>query len=225
MSATSLFLWTSVLSNGHAQPAPSTLVAEQQGGAESSVKAAEYLTIQERAVIMEINLMRTHPAEYAERYLVPMRSYYKGRLLQYPAEIPLVTTEGIAALEECITVLQHTNPLPPLLPRKGLVLAARDHAADQSSTGAIGHKGSDGSSPFERMERYGTWLQIAGENINYGDANARYIVTALLIDDDVPSRGHRKNLLNAQFGVVGVALATHKVYRALCVMDFAGEFE
>lgn len=183
-----------------------------------------YLSEQERAVILEINRLRSDPAKYARHYLLPLRAYYQGDLLTYPGDISLVTEEGVAALEECILALERAQPAPMLSPRKGLVLAARDHAADQSRTGETGHTGSDASSMTTRTNRYGKWITSVGENISYGDAEARKIVTALLIDDGVPSRGHRANLLQSGFAVVGVAIATHPVYRQMCVMDFAGDY-
>jgi uncharacterized protein YkwD len=59
----------------------------------------------------------------------------------------------------------------------------------------------------------------------YGYDETRNIVTALLIDDGVPSRGHRTNLLNGRFNVVGVGVGLHQVYRHMCVMDFAGSYD
>jgi uncharacterized protein YkwD len=185
---------------------------------------AAYRTQEEREVIIEINMMRTDPAMYARTYLVPLREYFEGTLLHYPGEIAMVTNEGASPLEECIRELECTQPLPPLSPRKGLVLAARDHTVDQGRTGQIGHTGSDGSSFEARVSRYGKWQYSAGENISYGYQDARKIVIALLVDDGVPTRGHRKNLLHKNFNVVGVEVGPHREYREMCVMDFAGEY-
>jgi uncharacterized protein YkwD len=65
----------------------------------------------------------------------------------------------------------------------------------------------------------------AGENINYGNDDARRIVASLLIDDGVPSRGHRRNLLNGTFKFVGVSIGPHPVYGHMCVIDFAGSYQ
>ena len=183
-----------------------------------------YLTNDEKQVVLEINMVRTDPAEYARRFLAPLRSYYRRTLLQYPGEIAILTHEGVRALDECIQGLLATKPLLPMSPKEGLALAARDHAEDQAATGAIGHTGSDGSSPAERIGRYGKWGIAAGENIDYGNGDPRRIVISLLIDDGVPSRGHRSNLLNRGFRFVGVSMGAHGVYRHMCVMDFAGSF-
>lgn len=111
---------------------------------------------------------------------------------------------------------------PPL---KGLTLAARDHVKDQGRTGAIGHTGSDSSTVVDRLNRYGKWGISAGENIYYGNGDARIIVVLLLIDDGVSSRGHRGNLLDSSFKVVGVSVGPHPLHGYMCVMDFAGSYE
>lgn len=135
-----------------------------------------------------------------------------------------MTDEGIKALNECITVLENTEPVLPLLPAKGLVLSARDQAVDQGKTGQIGHNGSDNSSPEGRMDRYGQFDLSCGENIDYGNDNARRIVFSLVVDDGVSSRGHRTNLLNGNFKYIGVSVGPHPQYGTMCVMDFASEY-
>ncbi|HUX13259.1 MAG TPA: CAP domain-containing protein [Spirochaetia bacterium] len=186
---------------------------------------AAYLNATERRVVEEINTVRTDPAEYARRFLEPLRAYYHGKLLQYPGQIAISTNEGAKALEEAIRVLESAKPVPPLSPKEGLFRAAHDQAVDQSRTGAVGHSGSDGSSAESRVNRYGRWDLALGENIDYGYSDARRIVTSLLVDDGVPSRGHRINLMNPAFKLVGIATATHPTYRYMCVMDFAGDFK
>jgi uncharacterized protein YkwD len=204
---------------------PEALSPRWQSGSVDTASGIEYLTAAERAVIIEINMVRTDPAAYASNFLEPLKAYYRDRLLQYPGEIAIQTKEGIRALDECIRVLETSSPVNPLAPKKGLTLAARDHAKDQAGTGQTGHTGSDGSTFSTRMNRYGEWNASAGENIDYGNNQPRRIVTALLIDDGVASRGHRQNLLSRSFNVIGVAVGPHKAYRSMCVIDLAGAYD
>ncbi len=185
---------------------------------------ADYLTDTEKQVIVELNMVRTDPAEYARRILMPLRFYYHGSLLEYPRETPILTKEGILALEESISVLLVTKPLPPLFPKEGLTLSARDLVKDQGQTGGTGHIGSDNSTPDKRISRYRRWSISAGENIDYGNAEARRIVTSLLIDDGETSRMHRKVIFNSGFKFVGVSIGPHKVYGHMCVIDLAGGY-
>jgi uncharacterized protein YkwD len=208
----------------HREAPPGSMSAKWKPGIIDTAAHAEYLSPTERKVVLEINMVRTDPAEYARRFLIPLRSFYHKKRLQYPGEIAIATKEGSSALEECIKVLKSAKPVPPLSPKKGLFRAAYDHVLQQGNSGALGHDGSDGSSPETRISRYGKWGTLMGENIDYGNADARRIVTSLLIDDGVPSRGHRHNLLKPAFKVVGIAVGKHPKYSYMCVMDFAASF-
>jgi uncharacterized protein YkwD len=183
-----------------------------------------FLSDLEKEVIHELNLARTQPRQYAE-YVKDMLQYFDGKYYKYPGEITLVTQEGKSAVKECYEFLMSVDPVGPLRGSKGLSLAASDHVDDQGPSGETGHTGSDGSSPFDRIERYGSWLSTAGENIDYGNNDARRIVLSLLIDDGVPSRGHRTNIFNPDFKAVGIATGRHKTYRHMCVMALAGGFK
>lgn len=187
------------------------------------VKSYDFLTPLEIEIVKELNLARTNPKQYAE-YLKEYRKYYNGEYLKFPETVPIITNEGVKAVDEAINALLSYKPMQPLKISKGMSLAAKDHINDLGPKGGIGHTGSDGKSPFDRMNRYGKWDIYAGENIDYGFNNARYIVIHLIIDDGVPSRGHRKNIFESKFNVVGVSFGSHKIYGYMCVMTFAGKY-
>ena len=102
-----------------------------------------------------------------------------------------------------------------------LEMAAVDHQVDSSANNLIGHTGSDGSHTQDRISRHCAWKGSCGENVDYGNVRSRDIVIHLLIDDNVPDRGHRRNLLAPSFLAVGAVLGYHETYRCCCVMDFA----
>src|SRR6185436_2045609 len=86
-------------------------------------------------------------------------------------------------------------------------------------------KGSDGSSPGDRMSRYGEWADTLGEDIVYFSRNAREDVVALIIDDGVSTRGHRKNIFQPAFHVIGIGLGPAQNTGTLCIITFAGDFK
>ena len=179
-----------------------------------------YLTSLEVGVLNEMNLARTNPKQYL-KFLESQRPLFKGNRFERPGEIPIIKKEGVAALDEAIRYLRSAKPVPPLDPSTGLSRAAKDHAKDQQNSGTMGHTGTDGSQPWDRMSRYGTWLRQSAENISYGSDNARDIIMQQIIYDGVHDRGHRANIFNPDYRVVGIACGPHDNFRSLCVLDFA----
>lgn len=174
------------------------------------------------AVISELNLARQNPALYAG-FLEDLRSHYNGNLLALPDRPKTYTKEGVRAVDEAIRFLRSTKPLAPLILSPGMSKGAADHCADQAS-GRLGHGGSDGSNPGQRMGRYGMWGASWGENISYGKTTARDIVIQLIVDDGLRARKHRKNIFNPNFNYAGAGYGPHAVYRTVCNIDFAGAY-
>ena len=178
-------------------------------------------TVTGSAVIREMNIARQNPALYAA-FLEQVRQDYaaRGRLT---GGIGLCTHEGVPAVDEATRFLRHTQPLPALALSPAVCLAAADHCREQAG-GAIGHHDGDGSDPGTRMRRYGVAAQAWAENIAYGQRSARAIVMALIIDDGIRSRGHRKNIFNRNYNVAGAAYGSHARFGSVCSIDFAGGY-
>jgi uncharacterized protein YkwD len=177
----------------------------------------------EKAVLEEMNLARTNPVQYAS-YLEALRKYYQGKTFKQPGVAAIVTIEGATALEEAINFLRQAKPLAPLQLSMGMCMGAKDQSFDQSQTGGVSHQGKDKSFSWERVARYGEWKTPVSENIAYDSGTARDIVINLLIDDGVPSRGHRDNIFNSSYVVTGVACGSHPLFGGMCVCTFAGGF-
>ncbi|UCG89428.1 MAG: CAP domain-containing protein [Gemmatimonadota bacterium] len=184
----------------------------------------EYLSELERGIVREHNRVRSDPAGYA-RFLRDLKPRFDGLLYQLTDSSVRETEEGIAAVDEAVHLLEATVPLPPVGVSRGMSLGARDLVADQGRTGRTGHLGSDGSQPWDRVDRYGDWEAAIAENVAYGYDTARDVVTQLLVDDGVPERSHRANILNPELRVVGVACGPHSGYGIVCVMTYAGGYK
>ena len=137
----------------------------------------------------------------------------------------LITQEGPAAVREAITELEKAVELPPLEWRSGMAKACQDHIDDTGILGITGHTGNDGSSPYNRMDRYGQWGIWAAENISYRSNTGEDIVMQLYIDDGVPSRGHRHNLMDENAAVTGVATGWHLIYDIMACITYAGSYD
>ena len=191
-----------------------------------------HLSPLEKDVVQEINLARTQPKAYAA-FLEQLRpNYVSGHgqstgartIITTGGKTTFVTAEGPKALDQAIAFLRSTPPLPPLTVSRGMSLGSKEHVKDQERTGVIGHQGRDGSRPADRVSRYGRWQGTISENISYGIDSARGMTMALIIDDGLPDRGHRKNMFDAQARLLGVACSDRVAGQVLCVMTFTTEY-
>ena len=166
----------------------------------------------EARVLEEINLARTHPAEYA-RILRDHREHIdEGE----------TSIEGPGALDEAIDFLERQAPLAPLEPDRGLARSAGGYAREQGPYGLTGHVGAGGDSLSDRMHRQQVWSMSAAETISYGYEDPRDVVRQLIVDDGVAGRGHRRVLFDGSLRFAGVGCGPHRVYGAMCVIDFSG---
>ncbi len=205
---------------GASTPTPSAQVTEQ----------TNQLSSTEKAVVAEINRARTNPAAYAD-WLENMKQYFDGNELKIPGRPSFTTATGAAGFDEAIQYMKSVSPAPPVTISNGLYLAARDHAQDLATNGGnIPHLGTDGSTASDRMSRYGSFSITSssnGENIASASSSFNWpelFIMLMIVDDWVPSRGHRLNTMNPVFQEVGVACAPNTFGVTNCVMDFAAEY-
>lgn len=203
--------------------------AEEQKKRQTEPETAKILPARELEleVLREINQARTDPKGCASRLRAQL-DHFRGNEY-FPqgrqGKIVVVTKEGAAAVHDALAFLEQQPPVPPLAPEnvRMLRLAAEDHVADLGPKGIIGHKSSDGSSSSQRIARYGRWFGKCGENLWFGreGSTAAQVVENLIIDDGVPSRGHRLGIFDPQFQRVGICAGPHKTFGSCVVMDFA----
>lgn len=91
---------------------------------------------------------------------------------------------------------------PPLQWCATVAAAAQGHSADQAAHSTMSHTGSDGSTPWVRLNRAGyTGWSRAAENVAYG-----YPSVPAVMDGWMKSPGHRTNILDARLTHFGAGL-------------------
>jgi uncharacterized protein YkwD len=185
-----------------------------------------YMKDNEKEMIAEINLVRSDPAGYItyldyyyELAKLNLKHFGKGKrnyslsILyertnrgQRKKEVDTIWSyeyeEEVHAIESLLKDLNNTPPLSILMPDKGIYEAARKHGLDQDRHNwTLGHQGSDGSWPSDRILKYSPQMIDGNENLagRFPEPTARDIVIQLLIDSGIPEYGHRYNMLDPKW--------------------------
>ncbi len=109
----------------------------------------------------------------------------------------------------------------PLRTNSALARAAEDHAADMVDNHYFDHNSQDGRSPFDRMKTAGFKGGSMAENIAVGYSSAAAVVKGWM-----NSEGHRKNMLNCSYSMIGIGYDSGQVKpdwgNGSWVQDFGG---
>lgn len=162
---------------------------------------AAYLSKDEKDVIYILNLIRAYPALFV-----------KTVLKNYPS----VSGNGYLAEDtfyfiSLVKTLEKMEPVNLLIPDKDCFESAKCHAYNSGITGYVGHD--------RKKNDCKTKKHFHGECCDYGHSDPLDIVLSLLIDEGIPSLGHRMLCLSS-FAKVGVSIQPHTRYGRNAVLDF-----
>ena len=171
-----------------------------------------------KLVFDELNKVRAEP-----KSLIP---FLQNGITEFNGKIRngVMTAEGAGAWQELLSVLEIQQAMEPITWSNGMAKACQLFVEWSGPNGVVSHIGPSGKSMADRLDEQGTWSTAIGENLAYGYLNGKESLVQLMVDDGVSSRGHRKNILKTNFGVVGIAINTHSNYSYITCMDFAGGF-
>lgn len=174
----------------------------------SASKAFRLLSTPEQESMYWVNYFRQNPRRF-------WNTVMKEFLLQFP-EAKSAYTRSLEA-----DIMKAPQSLPLLAPDSGLVKMATAHTADlKRRNGIISHTSSDGKTFVQRIQAAGRYT-CGAENVFNGSFNALESLIALLIDQGVPDKGHRLNLLDPKFQLVGISFVSFKEGKGILVQDFA----
>lgn len=104
--------------------------------------------------------------------------------------------------------------LKPLVWNEKAAAVARKHSQDMFAKGYFAHENLEGESPFDRMEKGGIVFTVAGENLAYA------ATVELAHNGLMRSPGHRANILEADYGTVGIGVIDGGIYGKMFTQNF-----
>ncbi|MFN2533440.1 MAG: CvpA family protein [Pyrinomonadaceae bacterium] len=154
------------------------------------------------AIAETLNLLTIRP-ESNERVTLPFKmAESRPRPDLEAAMLQLVNNERVAA------------GLRPLAADPELTEVARRHSADMLARGYFAHESLDGRDPFERMRQANVRFVTAGENL------ALAPTLQIAHNGLMHSPGHRANILQQNFGRVGIGIMDGGIHGLMVSQDF-----
>lgn len=189
-------------------------------------EAIEYLNDEQKEINAQNNSSMSSSEDPNNTSNVPNQVYFdtlktigasSSSETEKPESLPLIHTHIIGNPSAKLDFL-HFNPV--------LGLTAEDHGTDIGSVGIASHVSSDQETKLvERAGRYGFWKWKVGECLWYGQPTTGYqIVQDLVVDDGVPSRGHRLGVFDKAYHFVGIHINFYKTFGYCAVIVFAHTF-
>jgi hypothetical protein len=162
---------------------------------------ASYMNAKEKEIIYILNLLRADPRLFASTVV---RKYP-----EYSGNLNLRRTREFKSL---VRTLESMKTLPMFVPNASCYTSAECHAYSSGQRGYVGH---DRINKNCRSKKY-----FNGECCDYGHDDPLDIVMSLLIDQGVPSLGHRMICLGP-YKSMGASIQPHRTYRYNAVLDFS----
>ncbi len=103
----------------------------------------------------------------------------------------------------------------PLVIDKTITEVARKHSRDMWQRQYFAHENPDGQSPFDRMSEGGVKYIAAGENLAFAPT------LGVAHQGLMNSPGHKRNILDPNFGRVGIGVISGGIYGKMFTQNFA----
>jgi uncharacterized protein YkwD len=156
----------------------------------------------DKAINQTINNLTIHP-ESNELVKLPFKDNH-----------PAVREDLETKMLQLVNEERAKQGLSPLAADPELTEVARAHSRDMFARGYFAHITPEGKSPFDRMNEANVKYTTAGENLAL--AHSLSIAHNGLMN----SPGHRANILNPQFGRVGIGILDGGFYGLMVSQEF-----
>ena len=189
------------------------LFTEEEMAYANTAAHEDYMSDDEKRMILLCNLARLDGKRFAQEYLTPYLKQ-KGIDNQYTQSL--------------YSDLEKTKNMPMFTPLKELYDAATYHAEEMIANKQFSHNSPNGESFSTRIKRFVKNTQYVSENISARtstkDAALDFLVQ-FLVDENSSELGHRKAIIGQEGRIadkIGVSIKTNSTweYKYVCVQDF-----
>jgi hypothetical protein len=162
---------------------------------------------EEKEFIYWVNYARLFPKHFKDSVVIPFLEHQPRLKGSYANSL--------------LKDLERQPELPFLVPETRLTDAARLHATDLAKRrdGQLSHNSSTGKKFSDRMRALGIKFCYA-ENIAESPQNTLIAVLLLYLDINVSNLGHRLNLFNPSYTIMGVGVSRRPNQQFIVVQDF-----
>lgn len=189
------------------------LFTEEEIAYANTAAHEDYMTDDEKRMILLCNLARLDGKRFADEYLTP---YLKQKRIdnQYTQSL--------------YHDLENTKNMPMFTPLKELYDAATYHAEEMIANKQFSHNSPNGESFSTRIKRFVKNTQYVSENISARtstkDAALDFLIQ-FLVDENSSELGHRKAIIGQEGRIadkIGVSIKANSSweYKYVCVQDF-----
>lgn len=187
----------------------------------NTAKTADYLTGEEKDLVMYMNLARLDGEKFFNTYFQEFANSYNKQMTQYSNYKELRIDRNSRYYISLEKDLKNIKNLDMLYPDEALSWVSRQHAKDMNQYNYASHTSRDGRSAKDRIHSMYPKKSL-GENLAFGYPTGLGNVCMLLLDKGVSDLGHRKIILNSssKFNFVGVSIQPHRGYKYCSVTDF-----
>jgi uncharacterized protein YkwD len=163
----------------------------EQLAAANTCDTISILQQEEKNAILYLNLARMFPKDFLKYEIYPRQSS--------------IQTSYYNSLVKTMSAMK---PVAPVRFDRVMYENALCFANEQGPTTRVGHN------------RFKCGASYLGECISYGQETGQDIALQLIIDEDVPSLGHRKMCLSPAYKKVGIKNGEHGLHGFMSVVDF-----
>jgi uncharacterized protein YkwD len=134
--------------------------------------------------------------------------------LHFSVKEGAVDAQAEQEMLKLVNIEREKAGLAPVIFDDKLRDVARAHSQDMFQRGYFSHYSPEGTSPFDRMAAAGIEFTYAGENLALAPS------TPLAMQGLMNSPGHRANILNPNFGKLGIGVIDGGMYGKMYSQEF-----